>query len=338
MWGKEQTALCLMASCLTNFEYRRMYYNPDDIKNSCPSTCTECAKDFGREDADMKDLGNLFEIVQLPELKDDESDSESCIRKRVLVCDHRLYCLVQESPEERLYWSAVDIQRWTNAAKALRKKLEGQHINSELFEHDPEEPWKENALNVYSIMADGNVSGLSMLNYDVLLGYKPNLDDLYVRDYAWWTYHGKQNSKRNRLWKNMKFVGSLLILLSFLSTAYGGIHLTALDFVFASALERWLWKFAALSIMGGFPAFIASSLLASWVQQPGRLMDSSLLQSCVKRCGHTLAYAFQFISTSILVVYGISRLYLVAESFFSLRHVPIGVYAVIPWMQFIPHI
>lgn len=33
-----------------------------------------------------------------------------------------------------------------------------------------------------------------------------------------------------------------------------------------------------------------------------------------------------------------SRLYLVTESFLSLRHVPIGAYAAVPWVQNIPHV
>ena len=42
--------------------------------------------------------------------------------------------------------------------------------------------------------------------------------------------------------------------------------------------------------------------------------------------------------TPLLILYALSRIYIVVESFISLRHVPIGVYAAIPWVQDIPHI
>ena len=47
---------------------------------------------------------------------------------------------------------------------------------------------------------------------------------------------------------------------------------------------------------------------------------------------HTISYCY-FISLCIL-----SRIYLVVELFTSLRNVPIGVFAALPWVQNIPHI
>ena len=34
----------------------------------------------------------------------------------------------------------------------------------------------------------------------------------------------------------------------------------------------------------------------------------------------------------------VARIFLVVESFVSLRHVPIGVYASVPWSDWLPHI
>ena len=39
----------------------------------------------------------------------------------------------------------------------------------------------------------------------------------------------------------------------------------------------------------------------------------------------------------VLVVYSCARLYIVVESFISLRKVPIGVYYTPSWLQMIPH-
>lgn len=35
--------------------------------------------------------------------------------------------------------------------------------------------------------------------------------------------------------------------------------------------------------------------------------------------------------------YVFARLYIVLESFLSVRHLPIGVYAAVPWANYIPH-
>jgi hypothetical protein len=39
----------------------------------------------------------------------------------------------------------------------------------------------------------------------------------------------------------------------------------------------------------------------------------------------------------VLVAYGCARLYIVIESFLSLRRVPIGVYYTPSWLQMVPH-
>ena len=39
-----------------------------------------------------------------------------------------------------------------------------------------------------------------------------------------------------------------------------------------------------------------------------------------------------------VILYALSRIYLVIESFVSLRHVSIGAYAAVPWIEAVPHI
>ena len=242
------------------------------------------------------------------------------------MCDRRLYCRLQTSLQEQISWSTFDFQRWTDAAKALWRITEDDQDNLTRIDYDTNEPWQENCIKLRS--APFPEEDLYLL----ISAHAPNLEKNILEDYAWWTFTGRLESE------NMEFVRPLLILLTLLLFAYSGIHDTALDFDFASSIERWLWKISAISIIGGFPAFILSSLLASWVQQPGQLMDDSPFQACVERCGSLLAYCFHAVSTLVLVLYGLSRVYLLVESFVSLRYVPVGVYVVIPWLQGIPHI
>lgn len=59
----------------------------------------------------------------------------------------------------------------------------------------------------------------------------------------------------------------------------------------------------------------------------------------LKRCLRWVLEGLGLANTTMLdLLYTASRLYLVTESFLSLRHVPIGAYAAVPWVQTIPHI
>ena len=115
----------------------------------------------------------------------------------------------------------------------------------------------------------------------------------------------------------------LLILLVALPLIYGGIHLTTWNFHFASQTEHLLWKIACIDIMGTIPLGVT-------------------LFMCIMRIQIDLDFLYEYIPWIIFpplfICYAISRIYIVVESFISLRHVPIGVYAAIPWVQDIPHI
>ena len=66
-------------SDLTNEEFFDVYYSLDDLQNTyCPPTCVECSKDFGNEDVDIKDLGIHFQIIQLCECDEGDSDNQCC--------------------------------------------------------------------------------------------------------------------------------------------------------------------------------------------------------------------------------------------------------------------
>lgn len=103
--------------------------------------------------------------------------------------------------------------------------------------------------------------------------------------------------------------GKLAFLaLVLLPAAYGGIHLAAWGFEFPSPVESLIWKISCVIIMSYF--FINSTI-------------------------GILVMFFPFLT---LILCAAARIFLVLESFLSLRHVPIGVYAAVPWVQNIPHI
>lgn len=115
-----------------------------------------------------------------------------------------------------------------------------------------------------------------------------------------------------------------------LNTAYGGIHLSAWNFEFPTRVESIIWRTACFIIMGGyFLGLIIPSL---------RIVYPDLRGSLPPRRGRAWRIPLQGAIFSFGWLYGASRLYLVVESFVSLRHVPIGVYAAVPWVQNIPHV
>ena len=109
---------------------------------------------------------------------------------------------------------------------------------------------------------------------------------------------------------------TLLVLVGIL---YGGVHLAAWNFQFPTQLESILWKVAC------FVAILTPASVEIALQITGIL-------TATKCRLPWLAFG------PIVLIFLSSRMFLVVESFISLRHVPIGVYAEVPWVQSIPHV
>ncbi|KAM0794505.1 hypothetical protein BDR22DRAFT_689841 [Usnea florida] len=145
--------------------------------------------------------------------------------------------------------------------------------------------------------------------------------------------------------KDVEGLGLLILL--FLPLIYGGIHLTTWNFHFASQTEHLLWKIACIDIMGTIPGCMAFSLPASLLM-PGNydnFRGEDILEDLAniglfknKIIGTIVDLIIWILLVSMIIFYLLSRIYIVVESFVSLRHVPIGVYAAIPWVQDIVHI
>ena len=142
----------------------------------------------------------------------------------------------------------------------------------------------------------------------------------------------------------------LLFLLRFfipLTAAYGGIHLSAWDFEFPSRVESIIWRTACFIIIGSSFAVLAepSWRALDWYtfdiyspvlgHVPGGHGKHLRVKKFLRVLNNTLAYSS---ADLLLSCYAAARLYIVIESFVSLRHVPIGVYAAVPWVENIPHV
>lgn len=154
---------------------------------------------------------------------------------------------------------------------------------------------------------------------DQALSKDKSLQDIYMtgaRPLAFFdnhtSYFKQRGTLENILFYYEKFEGTSSLTLLLLPIAYGGIHLAAWGFEFPSPAESLLWKISCLIIMG----LLAMVVLMHWIS----------------------SMELRHFAYIMLILYVAARIFIVVESFISLRHVPIGVYAAVPWVQNIPHI
>ncbi|KAI8677817.1 hypothetical protein NCS55_00499700 [Fusarium keratoplasticum] len=115
--------------------------------------------------------------------------------------------------------------------------------------------------------------------------------------------------------------GGLLGLAVVLSALYGGIHLSAWNWVFPTSWEGLVWKFACFLIAAVLPLYhIFNKIRASYLDG----LDG-------------WETAMHVMLSLTLVIYMLARIYIIFEAFVSLRHVPIGVYMAPVWVQMFPH-
>ncbi|KAH8668060.1 hypothetical protein BGZ60DRAFT_564343 [Tricladium varicosporioides] len=126
----------------------------------------------------------------------------------------------------------------------------------------------------------------------------------------------------------------LLFLLLLLPIAYGGIHLSAWNFDFPTPIEKFLWKIACFDIMGAvFVGFIFMLVLHATTH-----MGDEYGHMFWKTLASFISVLYGIVGLPFVAVYVISRIYIVVESFASLRAVPIGIYLMPSWVQMIPHV
>jgi hypothetical protein len=220
------------------------------------------------------------------------------------------------------YLSAKDVRRWNCLAKLLRRSDLQEAANKLVLGRKPLPVANENiklGVNIEELLRSTDKQIVDSLvpheeNFTILMSFNRR---------------GKGFDMFFLGWFEDPVLVSILITLSIV---YGGIHLAVWNSKFASTQESLLWKVACIDIMTTFlAAWPASSLAAKWIDLLFYSMRGSF--------GRAIGGVFIYLTVAVLgLFYFLSRLYLVVESFISLRHVPIGVYTTIPWVQNIPHI
>ncbi|KAL2069398.1 hypothetical protein VTL71DRAFT_14077 [Oculimacula yallundae] len=198
--------------------------------------------------------------------------------------------------------------------------------------------------------------------WDVSSGQEPlRLEHLDHSCYSGFCYRAASTelSSLFDMWSDTKYL--LGAALALIPTAYGCVHLGAMSIMFPTAMEKLLWKISCFYLIAT-AATSAATLAVVYIDRlTAELIEPPIcdkwgfkmgpLRAVSKRLSKFLGVeSGTWVDTRrllkcvvllcILLPYIAARIYLVIESFISLRHVPIGVYQS-PSLNFfgnIPHI
>jgi hypothetical protein len=117
--------------------------------------------------------------------------------------------------------------------------------------------------------------------------------------------------------------GSFLPMLAILSIFYGGLHATSWNSHFPTAIEHQLWRIASCVVAGGG--------LVLWA------MDS-VFETWLWTVNLDVEWLWTLLCAMISLIFAAARVYLVIESFISVRSLPVGAFTSIAWVNFLPHV
>lgn len=142
------------------------------------------------------------------------------------------------------------------------------------------------------------------------------------------------------------FKGSywLLGIATLVHTAYGSIHMTAWNLKFPTNSEKWWWRGSCIAIAGAIPLYTMLWMMSGFLGFTGnpnehwtKRIKLKPVKFLVDAVMVLLIFVYIWCANALLAAYVIARPFLIVESLISLREVPVGVYAAVPWSNFLPH-
>ena len=137
----------------------------------------------------------------------------------------------------------------------------------------------------------------------------------------------------------------LLSTLWLLASLYGGIHLALWNYDFPTPEESLFWRISAATL-GSAPVllvllpliFETAAILIHWLQKIFPRF-CSVAGNIWESWGEDVAVFMSIMAVAAaMLLYILARIFIVVESFISLRHVPTGVYeGGLGWSKYIPH-
>ena len=187
---------------------------------------------------------------------------------------------------------------------------------------------------------------------------------------AWYSLF-ESGSHGSRDWAGLA-AALLYCVLFLLGILYGAVHLTLWNYEFATLTEMLLWRISGTTLLA-VPSLLFATFIAlvpavavreCWKSRSKKKRSHSRPRSSTslggKRLNDFLAsvcYWLQFILGGVFLLvlaflviilviaiiagallFVFARIFIVVESFISLRHVPLGVYIYVGWAKYIPHL
>ena len=118
---------------------------------------------------------------------------------------------------------------------------------------------------------------------------------------------------------------------------YGAAHATAWAFVFPTSVERLLWRIACIDTIAGVISLLAVFSVVVFYNEHGH---KQLLASFFTREPGIMPWPYRLVIVIGLLnfpFFVMARMYIIVETFVSLRHVQLGVYQTVEWTDYIPH-
>jgi hypothetical protein len=131
----------------------------------------------------------------------------------------------------------------------------------------------------------------------------------------------------------------LVVFIAFLLTAmYGGVHMVAWGWSFPSYPEEIMWKLSCFLIMFTVPALVLLILLVWLLDRMEEYMTTWTIFDSTSCYGYDLLDKSDVATMLILAVaYLFARVFIIVESFISLRRASVGVFVSPEWVELFPH-
>ena len=130
--------------------------------------------------------------------------------------------------------------------------------------------------------------------------------------------------------------GGLIAALS-VCMFYGAAHATAWDFVFPTPVERFLWRIACIDTIAGVISLLAIfSVVVFYYEHGFRLLWKSFFtrEPGLLPLLYRLVILIGLLNAPFFIL---SRIYIITETFISLRRAQLGVFQTVEWTDYIPH-
>ena len=119
---------------------------------------------------------------------------------------------------------------------------------------------------------------------------------------------------------------------------YGAAHATAWGFVFPTNVERLLWRISCVDTIAGVISLLAFFSIVVFHHEHGHKL---LLKSFFSREPGIMPLLYRLVIVIGVINFPfwiLARIYIIIETFISLRYVQLGVYLTVEWTDYIPHL